>query len=336
MKLMNMFAFLLSASLSAHAAAEPSFREVYDLLRTQLKGVTEQQLDQAALAGLLERFKGRVILGTTAPTDTNAPVLPKATVYDSSYAYLRLNRVEAGAAETVIKAWENLATTNRLKGLVLDLRFARGTDFAAAGAVADLFFSDERSLLSWAGENARSHAKTNAIKGPVMILVNQGTMGAPEALAAALRENRTGLILGTNTAGQAAVLQEFKLANGQTIRIASALVQVGEGQPLETRGVRPDILVRISPEEEIAFFQDEFRLPNQPLAAVGNTSTNRTARARINEAELVRMRREGKDPDQEDSAATKIANPAKLVRDPVLARALDLLKGLAIVQPTKP
>ena len=61
-------------------------------------------------------------------------------------------------------------------------------------------------------------------------------------------------------------------------------------------------------------------------------------RRRINEAELVRRQREGLNPDEDvPSAKARLNELVKpMVRDPALARALDLLKGLAVVKGYRP
>ena len=57
------------------------------------------------------------------------------------------------------------------------------------------------------------------------------------------------------------------------------------------------------------------------------------ARRRLNEAELVRLQREGINPDADVVAKTpKEEMNRTMVNDPALARALDLLKGIAVVQ----
>ena len=64
-------------------------------------------------------------------------------------------------------------------------------------------------------------------------------------------------------------------------------------------------------------------------------STNRDRR-RVNEAELVRIQREGRSTNEDDLTAAERPQPEggsePLVRDPALTRALDLLKGIAIVE----
>ena len=111
-------------------------------------------------------------------------------------------------------AFQQLGATNKLKGLVLDLRYTSGKDYEAAAAVADLFVSKERPLLNWGKGIVRSSSKTDAIEVPVAVLVNGQTAGAAEALAAVLREAGSGLVLGSRTAGQAMIAEEFPLKNG--------------------------------------------------------------------------------------------------------------------------
>jgi C-terminal processing protease CtpA/Prc len=170
----------------------------------------------------------------------------------------------------------------------------------------------------------------------VAVLVNQETVGAAEALAAALRETGAGLILGSRTAGQAMVVQEFPLKNGERLRIATAPVQLGDGSALSAQGLKPDIAVDVSTEDERAYYTDAYKAAEKTnlLASAANSpsGTNRVARRpRFNEAELVRERREGV--SEADLTALRGREPEKpMLQDPVLARALDLLRGLALVR----
>jgi hypothetical protein len=216
-------------------------------------------------------------------------------------------------------------------------------DYAEAGAVADLFLSGGQPLLDWGAAAARSTAKTNALKLPVAVLVNRETAAAAEALAAVLRETGAGLVLGGNTAGRAMIAQEFPLKNGQRLRIATAGVKLGNGEVLSARGVKPDIEVAVSVEEEKAYLADPFvELPGTNLLAAGTASgtnsvtngTNRLPRRRITEADLVRERREGFDFRTNPTVGVERESVREkpVVQDPVLARALDLIKGLAVVR----
>jgi Peptidase family S41 len=323
--------------------ALPHFQEVFRLLRANLPNTSEEDLNRAAVQGLLSQFYPRVILATNgaAAALTERALLDKTTVYDQSYGYLRVAKVGTGLADQIKSACEKLDATNRLKGVVLDLRFAAGQDYAAAANAADRFLTKEQPLLDWEEGSARSTAKTNAIRVPVVVLMNRETTGAAEALAAALRETDAAVLIGSRTAGQAEVYKEFELSNGQRLRIATGQVSVGKGKALST-GVEPDIEVAVSAEDEKAYFTNAFKVLAGPTARLRATNTvtqagptNRTSRRRLNEAELVRMQREGLSLDEQDAASPKPPegdSAESLVRDPALARALDLLKGIAIVE----
>jgi C-terminal processing protease CtpA/Prc len=177
----------------------------------------------------------------------------------------------------------------------------------------------------------------------VATLVNRETSGAAEAFAAVLRQAGTSLILGGKTAGQAMIAQEYPLKNGQRLRIASGPVRLGDGSVLSSTGLKPDISVEVSPMAEQSYFADAFRellktnsllAANAQAATNSPAGTNRARRPRFNEAELVRERKLGAvlDNDLENLSA----EPEKpIVQDPVLARALDLLKGLNLVRQSR-
>ncbi len=341
---------LLAGSLSASEAPQPlpPFEQIYKVLQEHLGTVSENELDQALVRGLLDELGSQVVLvdNATAAAEASVPALSRATVYDKAFAYYRVARVEPDVSKKISAQHQEFAGTNKIKGAVLDLRFAEGDDFAAAGAVADLFLSAEQPLLNWGVNSVKSTKKQSAIDVPVVVLVNKQTRGAAEALAAVLREAQVALLIGASTAGQASVFKEFTLQSGQRLRVAVAPVKVAGDKALSPEGVKPDIEVAVKAEEEKALFEDAYTVLPKPMAkkaegsdtnAVASTSGTNQPRARINEAELVRRHREGLATEEEYVEKPK-ANETepRLINDPALARALDLLKGLAVVQRNRP
>lgn len=333
----------LCAETKARAGAGAEFREVYDLVRAHLAGATEGELNAAAVQGLVSALGPRVALvtnGAAARAAAEIPLVSKSEVFDGDILYLRVGRVGAGLVGAITQAYSKPGTTNKLSGLALDLRYAAGADYAAAAAAADLFARKEQALLDWGNGIVKSKAGKDAISVPVAVLVNRQTAGAAEALAAVLRQTGAGLVLGGRTAGQAMVWQEFALKNGERLRIATGSVQLGDGTAMPEDGLKPDITVEVSPEAELAFYADAYRAGDQasPMAGTGVASTNQAAgtnrtarRARFNEADLVRERREGI--SEADLLAMRQREADKpMVQDPALARALDLLRGLAVVR----
>ncbi len=341
MRKRHLYITFLAAILSASTvfAAEsvgpaPDLKEVLDLVRANLSGVVEADLNQAVVDGLTARLRGKVRIAGAAKSSatTNTPAIARADVIESSFACLRVAQVEPGLAGEIKARIHQLNATNKLKGVVFDLRFCDGEDFAAAAAVVDLFVGTERLLLEWGGGEAKSKQKDDALSLPVAVLVNRETVAAPEAMAAVFRETGTGLILGNTTAGAAMTMREFPLKNGQRLQIAGAPVKLADGTELRITGVKPDIEVDVSPDAERGYRDDAYaNLSHTTSSSKTDLVTRTNRRPRVSEADLVREKREGV--TIEESAIAREREPEKpVIRDPALARAVDVLKGLAVVR----
>ena len=326
------------AAMPAVAAEAPAdFREVYDLIRTNLPGVTSEEFNRTSVKAIVNAFGPNVTMFSPGATSA-VPLISRTQVFDSEILYLRVSQIGEGLTVALRQAFDEAAVSNKLKGLVLDLRYANGQDFAVAASVVDLFLSKEQPLLTVSGKTLKSAAKNDNLSLPVAVLVNRETAGAPEALAAVFRETGTGLILGSQTAGQTASFKDYVLSNGEKLHIASEPVLLGDGSSLAPKGVVPDIVVPVNAAAERAWFDDAFAfIPSSSnlSASVSTTgivtSTNRPSRRpRISEADLVRERREGITLEEMEARASVPDKPQ--ITDPALARAIDLLKGLAVVR----
>jgi hypothetical protein len=325
-----------SGSLPAETTnTAPDFQQVYELLRANLAGVSDTQLNSATVKGLLKELHGRATLvGGPAKmaSSQSEPELIKSAILENDVAYLRVGQVEDSLPNQMDAAYRRLAATHKIAGVALDLRFSGGNDYAAAVAAADLFVTKKVPLLKWDNEVADSHPAQKPIPGPLMVLVNGRTRGAAEALAAALREADAGLIIGNPIADPAMTTRDFPLKNGERLRIAANPVKLGDGVMISS--VSPDIAVKVSLDDERAYLKN----PYATLAQNENSSTVDTNDFlafvdHTSEADLVRQKlKDGEDIGATVPVPTNSKSPLQpVIQDPVLARALDLIKGLAIV-----
>lgn len=353
--IIGMLMALATGGMTAWAQATnelPDYQDVYNLVREHAH-ISGPELNRAAVEGLLAELAPKVKLVTNeagAATE-DGPAVSRTSLFNGDIAYARVGRVTDGLAQTLEQKCRGLGATNQLRGLVIDLRYAGGSDYAAVAATADLFVKKERPLLNWGEGVVKSKEKTRTLIAPVAVLVNEGTRGPAEALAAVLRETGAGLILGTRTAGQAMITQDFPLHDGQQLRIATAPIQLGDGTVLSAKGVEPDIAVSVTPQDERKYYADAFRQLQKingdgaPETTASLSTTNAPGRrSHFNEAELVRERREGSGIEDAFSTnelqlgrtnATENDSEEPVVHDPALARALDLLKGLAVVRQSR-
>ena len=332
-------------AVSANTNTTLDFNEVREIIRAHLPGATDTELDRGALEGLLHSVRGKVtVVSLDSSNSLSASLISQAWSPAEGIGYLRLAAIKEGVVAGITTGFNALNSTNKLAGLILDLRFIGGDDYAVTVQVADLFIADEKPLLDSGAGMMTSTTKTNALALPVTLLVNGETVGAAEALAEVMRGAGVGLILGNTTRGAAMTSREFTLKNGSRLRIADAPVKMGNGSAMSDKGVTPDIVVNVPESDERAYMADAYATPSKTVLS-GNdsaTSTNVASvikraprRVRLTEADLVRARREGIRLDEDLTPQPENEPEKPVIRDPALARAVDLLKGLAVVRRTR-
>jgi hypothetical protein len=327
----------LIAIFPVRADAPVKFEEVFGLVRSNLTNVSEADLSKAAALGLIEKLGGKVELSDPAAI-SNTPLVAKTNLFDNSFAYVRLNRVGPGVRDQITDA---IRSFRKIKGVVLDLRFARGDDYSAAIEAANVFIDAEQTLLKWGDQTGKTKPNPESVKLPLVILVNRQTSGAAEALAGALRLSQATLLVGNRTAGQAAAWADFPLSSGQHLKIARSNVELGDGKAITSDGLAPDLLVEADEKNERSWLDDPYRIITRPGSPAGpqpflTSVTNRFTR-RPNAAEIGRRFREQLDEDHPELPPAEAARAAgvpdeKVVQDAALVRALDLLKGITAVR----
>jgi hypothetical protein len=317
--------------VSIRADAPVKFEEVFGLVRSNLTSVSEADLSKAAALGLIEKLGGKVELADPTSSATNMPLVAKTNLFDNSFAYVRINRVAPGIGDQLTDA---IRSQRKLKGVVLDLRFARGDDYKAAIEAANVFIDAEQTLLKWGDQTAKTKPNPESVRLPVVALINRQTSGAAEALAGALRISQGTLLVGNRTAGQAVEWAGFPLSSGQQLKIARSNVELGDGTAITSEGLAPDLQVEADERNERSWLDDPYRVITRPGSPAGpqpflTSVTNRFNR-RPNAAEIGRRFREELDGEDHPAIPGAPARAAeeKVVQDAALVRALDLLKGI--------
>lgn len=320
-------------SLRADAVATngwPHFQEILHVLRNELQGVEEGKLNQALVEGLLRQLHPRVLMDArTGSASSLGARLSRKELIDGKSGLLRIAEVAEGLERefaAAVDSWK----TNKLDGLIVDLRFAGGSDYGVAARVAAQFLESETELLDFGQGMLKGGSGTNYIAYPTVVLVNRYTAGAAEALAALLRKHCGSVLLGGSTANLAKVYKQVALSNGRRIEIATGSLAVPEIEGLSESGVTPDIILEVPLELEKRLFESPYA--KEPAKRDSARRPGVEPRARLNEAELVRRQREGLDPEETVAPEFREAaspSPKPALTDPALARAADLLKGIA-------
>lgn len=322
------FAGLLLAT-AAHAEA-PKFEEVFSLVRSNLIGVSESDLNKAAAQGFVEKLKGKVELRESEAAKSGS-LISRTNLFEDSFAYVRVERVASGLGGQLTDA---IKSHKKVKGVILDLRFAKGDDYNGAVEAVNTFLGEEKPVLKWGEHLGKTTARSEIIDAPLAVLINGQTIGAAEALAAAVRDHKLAVIIGGPTAGQAWVFDLFPLSNGQQLKIARGEVKLPNNEPI-TGKLAPDIELTVNEANERLWFEDPYKMIANPANPVGpapflTSVTNRPSR-RPNSAEIARRHRESVEEERPESVRAALPAP-QVVHDPALARAIDSLKGLAVLR----
>jgi carboxyl-terminal processing protease len=83
----------------------------------------------------------------------------------------------------------------------------------------------------------------NYPKIPVVVLVNNGSASASEIVAAAIKENNRGVLIGEKTFGKGSVQRGFPLSNGGTVFLTIAHYITPSGKDIHKIGIEPNIKV---------------------------------------------------------------------------------------------
>ncbi|GBD41901.1 putative CtpA-like serine protease [bacterium HR39] len=197
-----------------------------------------------------------------------------------------------------------------LVGFVLDLRNNPGGLLDQAVAVADAFL-ERGEIVSTRGRRPDSMTRFNARPGdiadglPIVVLINDGSASASEIVAGALQDHRRAVVMGTRSFGKGSVQTIIPIPGHGALRLTTARYYTPSGRSIQAMGIEPDIVVRQAKVEPL-----EGADAAQREADLRNRLANDAPQAGENGP---------KAPDELD------------VRDYQLARAVDLLEGLALL-----
>ncbi|MDG2320027.1 MAG: S41 family peptidase [Rhodospirillaceae bacterium] len=198
-----------------------------------------------------------------------------------------------------------------LKGYVLDLRSNPGGLLDQAVSVTDTFL-DRGEIVSTRTRYSEETERRTAKKGdltdglPIVVLINDGSASASEIVAGALQDHGRAIILGTKSFGKGSVQTIIPMQDSSAMRLTTARYYTPSGRSIQGTGIEPDILVVPATVERLAARN------RRSESSLRGALTNDTLDDDVPETETAGER------TTED------------VDDYQLARALDLIQGLAL------
>lgn len=200
------------------------------------------------------------------------PPVGEALYEDATILYLKpviLDHDHVSEVETKIKGMQKAGN----KKVLLDLRDVAAGDMTEAVRLANVLLKSG-TIATLEGQKfpkqmfAADPAKTIQATAPVVVLVNRGTAGPAELVAAALLDNKRAELVGERTFGEGTQQKTFELADGAALILSVAKYESPSGKKLQDDGVTPDVLVASGLDESASMDQGEAPPTAAPAPAV--------------------------------------------------------------------
>ena len=241
---------------------------------------------------------------------------------EGNVGYVRITSFSEQTEAGLNKAVEKIKTElgDKLAGFVLDLRNNPGGLLDQAVMVSDAFL-EGGEIVSTRGrvqENAqRFHATPGDITNglPIVVLINSGSASASEIVAGALQDHRRAVILGKNSFGKGSVQTIIPLGRNGAIKLTTQRYYTPSGTAIQAKGIVPDIEVA---QARVELFEGNARRERHEADLRGALDNDQSSTNKDKP-----NAKDGKDkPDPAEKTQKRV--------DYQLARALDLLRGLAL------
>jgi len=165
---------------------------------------------------------------------------------EDGIGYVKVDALTKGKTQEIaakIKALEKSGA----KKLVLDLRNTSDGDESEGVAAANLFLNHGTITYLQGQKFPREAFNADPAKTvtslPVAVLVNKGTAGAAEIVAAAILENARGDVVGDKTFGDGSVQKTIDLPDGGALILSVAKYYSPSGKAIQEAAVTPNVLV---------------------------------------------------------------------------------------------
>lgn len=172
------------------------------------------------------------------------PVTDK--VMEDGIGYIQVDAFTKGKSQEIAGKIKALQKSGAKK-LILDLRNCALGEEAEGIATANLFLNHGTITYLQGQKYPREAFNADPSKDitslPVAVLVNKGTAGPAEVVAAAVLENARGDVVGDKTFGDGSVQKTIEMPDGSALILSIAKYYTPSGKAIQDTAITPNILV---------------------------------------------------------------------------------------------
>jgi carboxyl-terminal processing protease len=198
----------------------------------------------------------------------------ESRVEETGIGYIKVTTLAQNKSSEVKSQLTDLVSKGAQK-IILDLRGAAKGKIEEGVAVANLFIGSGTlaRVIGKEGKDSQTFKADPArvvFNGPLAVIIDRSTAGAAEIIAAAVRDQKRGEVLGERSFGAGSEQQLFTLSDGGALLLTTAKYAPAAGKPFMEEPVQPTEKVDRPAEEEVvlpADDEEENAEPQQQQAA---------------------------------------------------------------------
>ncbi|MGB9204849.1 MAG: S41 family peptidase [Terriglobales bacterium] len=181
--------------------------------------------------------------------------------------YIQVDAFPEGKSQEIASKIRDLQKQGAKK-LVLDLRNSAGGAESEGVAAANLFL-DHGTITYLQGQKYPRQAfnadpAKDVTKLPVAVLVNRGTAGPAEIVAAAILENARGDVVGDKTFGDGSVQKLIEMQDNSALILSVAKYYSPSGKAIQDAAVTPNVLIADTADDDGGLpDEDQNAAPNE-------------------------------------------------------------------------
>ena len=210
-----------------------------------------------------EPFDVELIREKIEETSVKYEMLPKNIGYVQIFKF---NEKTGDSLNTAVEEMK-IQSGDKLRGIILDLRYNPGGLLSQAVAVADKFL-DSGAIVNTMGrgmfvdKTRYAESKGTEANLPLLVLINFGSASGSEIVAGALQDRKRALLVGTRSFGKGTVQSIFELEGDAALRLTTALYYTPSGRSIQATGIVPDINFTDPEQDQLLASYSEQALDN--------------------------------------------------------------------------
>ena len=194
--------------------------------------------------------------------------IPQVTdkMLEDNIGLIKVDAFTKGKAQEIASRIKSVQRSGAKK-LILDLRNAAEGEESEGIATANLFLNHGAITYLQGQKYPRQAFNADPQKAitslPLVVLVNRGTAGPAEVVAAAILGNARGDVVGDKTFGDGSIQKVIEMQDGSALILSVAKYYTPDGKAIQDTAVTPNIIVADNDDDGLLPDEDQQSAPDQ-------------------------------------------------------------------------